>query len=205
MKRRKWIQTVVAAPALAAGAAAQQSSTTSAVTAAAGSTTARSLDDPVKLALSAPGVVAEAYSPKFFSEPQFATLAALAGWILPARNGRPGAVEAGAPAFLDFLLSQSPAARQAEYMQGLDLLNSGAQRAHSKEFAKLDLAGARPLLAGLEKPWTFDPPSDPLERFLKTVKDDLFQATVNSRAWSESQSGRARGGAGLGQYYFSIE
>lgn len=198
MKRRKWIQTVIAAPALA--------QTSTQASAAQSSAPARSPDDPVKLALSAPGVTAAAFSPRFFSEQQFATLTALAGLIFPERNSRPGAVAAEAPQFLDFLLSQSPPARQDLYRTGLDLVSAESRRLYKKDFAAINATEARTILAPLDTPWTFDPPADPLANFLKAAKDDIFQATMSSRPWSEAQTAaRSRSGGGMGQYYFTID
>jgi hypothetical protein len=50
----------------------------------------------------------------FFTASQFAALQKLGGILTP------GAIEASAPEFLDFLLSQSPSDRQQLYRAGLD-------------------------------------------------------------------------------------
>jgi hypothetical protein len=110
---------------------------------------------------------------------------------MPPFNGRPGAIEAGVPRFLDFLLSQSPADRQTLYRQGL------------QAFAKLDASQAKQALAELQRPWTYAGPSDPLARFLRAAKDDILQATINSREWASSSRSRTAGGTSY--YYFPIE
>jgi hypothetical protein len=145
--------------------------------------------------------------PHFFSAQQFAALRRLSDILVPEMNGMPGAIQAGAPEFLDFLIGSSPADRQELYKSGLDALNSKAAKSFSKPFAEVDGSQAVSLLAPLREPWTFEQPSDPLARFLRAAKEDVRTATFNSREWNtagSSGSARRRGG-GLGQYWYTIE
>ena len=48
------------------------------------------------------------YTPKFFSPHQYKTLQALCETIIPAEDGSGGAIEAGAPEFIDLLTSENP-------------------------------------------------------------------------------------------------
>lgn len=50
-----------------------------------------------------------AYSPKFFSAQQYKTLQNLCETIFPADSDSGGAIEAGAPEFIDLLTSENPA------------------------------------------------------------------------------------------------
>jgi gluconate 2-dehydrogenase subunit 3-like protein len=50
---------------------------------------------------------AGAYTPKYFSAPQYATLVALCDAIIPKDEKSGGAVEAGAPEFIDLLTSEN--------------------------------------------------------------------------------------------------
>lgn len=50
---------------------------------------------------------ASKYRPKFFSDHQFATLSSLCDSILPADDHSAGAVQAGAPEFIDLLTSEN--------------------------------------------------------------------------------------------------
>ena len=50
---------------------------------------------------------AGAYTPKYFSAPQYATLIALCNAIIPKDERSGGAVEAGAPEFIDLLTSEN--------------------------------------------------------------------------------------------------
>lgn len=123
------------------------------------------------IAVTAPDAVGTAKL-HFFTKPEMDKLRALADQIVPAFNGRPGAVEVGASEFLDFLLSKSLASDQRVYRQGLAAV-------HDLE----------PLL----RPARYREPSDPAALFLRRFKDDLLRATTNSRGWIEA-SGRRGGG-----------
>jgi len=48
------------------------------------------------------------YAPKYFSAPQYATLLFLCDAIIPKDEKSGGAVEAGAPEFIDLLTSENP-------------------------------------------------------------------------------------------------
>lgn len=145
-------------------------------------------------------------SPKFFSAAQFAALRKLSETLMPVMNEKPGALETGVPEFLDFLLSESPADRQQLYKTGLDLLNSQAKKKFSKAFADADPAQVATLLAPLREQWTFDPPSDPLARFLRAAKQDVRTATLNSREYaSAAASAGSRRGAGVGLYWYPLD
>jgi hypothetical protein len=177
MKRRRWIQTVLAVPAVAALPAVEAEPQPPA---------ARDEFAKVETAPSPIGAGEPLHT--FFSTSEFAALERLASAILPPLNGKPGALDAGAPAFLDFLISQSPASRQKLYRDGLAQLNSG----HPID----------EILRPLSESWTHQPPTDPLARFLREAKADILEATFNSREWIEARASR-RGGAGT--YYLAVE
>ncbi len=134
---------------------------------------------------------------RFFTAAQFAALRKLSDLLMPPMRGNPGALDAAAPEFLDFLVGVSPADRQALYRNGLDALNARAKKQFNKGFADLDAAQCdaviRPLLAPV--PWTHEPPKDPLQHFMAAAHDDIRTATRNSREWNTS--GGRRGGGQL--------
>ena len=146
--------------------------------------------------------------PHFFNPQQFAALRKLSDILMPANiapDGTPGALEAMAPEFLDFLLSESGADRQQLYRNGLDGLNSQARKRFGKLFADVDGGQADLLLAPLHEPWSYDVPSDPVAAMLRAAKDDIRRATVNSYAWNlAAAAGRTRGGGG-GLYWLPID
>ena len=139
----------------------------------------------------------------FFSPEQFGALQRLGDLIAPALDGVPGAREAGAAEFLDFLIGESPADRQELYRTGLDELNQRAKREFDTSFAQLTDAQAERVLAPLRTPWTLKP--DSFTGFLRTAKQDILQATQNSREWIRQMSKRVRSAGGLGMYWYPIE
>ncbi len=150
----------------------------------------------IKLDVVSPDNVAEPEA-RFFTPAQFAALRKLSDLLMPPLRGNPGALDAAAPEFLDFLVGVSPADRQALYRSGLDALNARARKQFNKNFADLDAAQCdtivRPLLVPV--PWTHEPPKDPLQHFMASAHDDIRTATRNSREWNTG--GGRRGGAQL--------
>jgi len=76
--------------------------------------------------------------PHFFTPVQFAILRHVGEAVMPRLNGRPGALEAKAAEFLDFLIGASAADRKEAYHAGLDALTSQAKKQFNKGFAELD-------------------------------------------------------------------
>jgi hypothetical protein len=198
MKRRRFIQTLAITPAAALPIAAEP------LAQQRGGPQAGQTEDAGRLETAALDAVAES-TPRFFNAQQFAALRKLSDILLPALNGLPGALEAGAPEFLDFLVGKSSAERQQLYRAGLDALNAQATRQFKKAFAEVDDAQAGALLAPLRQPWTFEPPADPLARFLREAKQDVRTATVNSRAYITAAATGGRRGGGMGQYWYPLD
>jgi hypothetical protein len=147
----------------------------------------------------------------YFTQTQFATLRKLSGVLLPPMKNNPGAIEAGAPEFLDFLISVSPEERQKIYLTGLDGLQVQAREKFQKSFSDLDAQQVdtiiRPLL--VVRPWDQDFPDDPLKSFVAQIHEDLRNATMNSREWAEAaeKSGHhfSRGFRTSGYYWAPID
>lgn len=128
---------------------------------------------------------------RFFSEQEFAVFRRLADTLMPAAEGEPGAIDAKAPEFLDFLLSESPAEIQTLYRSGVRELQRKGVNSQS--------------LAPLSEPWTYKGPADSFAQFLQASKMAFWQATVNSREWAEAKSGGRRSAAGLNSYWLPAE
>lgn len=150
-----------------------------------------------KIEIAVPDVAAEAM-PRFFTAEQFAALHKLCAMLMPPVNKAPGALAAGAPEFLDFLIGHSPVERRQVYRTGLDSLNS-------KGFVNMDDSQAAAVLKPLQQPWTYEPPSDPLARFLLAVKADVRTATVNSREYGKIAAATSRRGYGGGLYWYPLD
>jgi hypothetical protein len=201
MKRRRFLQTIAAAPAIALpvvpATPAQQSASPA-------NPAPRPVEEGAKLEYSVQDAAAEIL-PRFFNARQFATLQRLSDILMPPFNGAPGALDAQAAEFLDFLIGASPAERQQLYRAGLDALNAQAAKRFSKSFAEVDAEQAGELLAPLRQPWTYEPPADPLARFLRAANQDVRTATINSREYSAASSAGGRRASGVGQYWYTIE
>lgn len=197
MKRRRFIQALAATPAVPALLAQQ--------TAPPKAASVTTNDAPLRYSISDDAAVPVLH---FFNAQQFAALRKLSDLLMPAMNsanGMPGALEAKAPEFLDFLISQSPVDRQQLYRNGLDDLTSQAKKRFGKAFAEVDETQAEILLAPLREPWTYDAPADPVAAMLRAAKDDVRRATTNSREWNlAATAGRTRGGGG-GLYWLPID
>jgi hypothetical protein len=125
--------------------------------------------------------------------------------LAPAGAASPGALAAGTPEFLDFLIGKSDADRQSVYRAGLDGLNAQARKQFNKSFAEADAAQAETLMASLRAPWTYEEPADPVARFLRAAKADIRTATVNSRAAAGSGPGGGRRMSGSGLYWYPLD
>ncbi|MGH9719001.1 MAG: gluconate 2-dehydrogenase subunit 3 family protein [Bryobacteraceae bacterium] len=164
----------------------------------------RPAEETPALATASPDGVASA-APRFFSAQELAALRRLGDILAPAQSATPGAVEAGAAEFLDFLISESPPGRQTLYRAGVRRLNQEARTRYGKPFAEITAPQAEAILAPLGAAWTYHGPSDAFARFLLSAKDDFIQATMNSREFVTAVSGRSRQGGGTGVYWLPIE
>jgi hypothetical protein len=191
MNRRTILRSIVAAPAAAALQAQAPASTPAPV------------DDTPKVETTVPDAATDPL-PRFFTREQFAALARLSDLLEPASPTTPGAKDARAAEFLDFLLSQSPPARQTLYRVGLDHLNVESAHRFSQPFAALDPAQAAQVLSPLARPWTYEDPADPLEHFLREAKADVQQATRNSYEFISVAAKRSRGASGVGEFWYPL-
>ena len=124
---------------------------------------------------------------RFFSPAQMSTLRHLAAILLPPLGGKPGALEAAAPEFLDFLIGVSSANRKQVYQSGLDWLESEAQARHKQAFSTLTEPDAGSLIQPWLRTWMTDhPPSEPHADFINIVHADIRTATINSRLWNDA-------------------
>ncbi len=214
MKRRGFVKALVAAPSATALIAQQAPAPGVPANPAPGipQNPAQPVEPPgrvstelPKIEVAVPDTAAEPM-PHFFTPQQFGALRKLCAILMPPTKTAPGASEVKAPEFLDFLMSESPVDRQKTYRDGLDALNSQANREFQKAFADLDDSQADKLLATLREPWTYEPPADPLARFLRAAKQDVRTATVNSREYSVAGAATSRrtfGGGGL--YWYPLD
>ncbi len=192
MKRRELLYSLLGVSGLPAFVQAQQPAIPPAT------------DELPPLRLSNPNTVAEGVL-KFFTQTEFGSFQRLGTVIMPPADGEPGAQDAKAAEFLDFLLSESPAELQTLYRNGVRELDRRSLQRHKQSFAKLPDTGIADVLSPLNASWTYQGPTEPFAQFLQASRIAFYQATVNSREWAEAQSSRRRGAAGLNTYYLPVE
>jgi hypothetical protein len=193
MKRRAVLRSLLAAPSIAvlpAEALAQDPKPPSSETPKTLTTEADAASDPLV---------------KTFNQAQFSALRKLGEILMPSAQDTPGAVEAGAAEFLDFLIGVSPSDRVNLYRTGLDRLNADAHQRYHKPFGEISAEQAELILAPLHAPWSYRGPADPFAKFLLAAKSDFLTATANSREYVTVVSQRRRSAGGVGQYWYRIE
>ena len=160
---------------------------------------------PLPIASLVPDAVAQTNA-SFFSLQQLATLRRLCEILLPPLKGYPGATEAGAPEFLDFLIGVSPADRQQMYQSGLDRLDAEANQHFGVAFAKVKKTQADQLLQPWLKTWMTDhPPTEPYAHFINIAHSDIRTATINSQAWNKAANAAGQTNEGMGLFWYPID
>jgi hypothetical protein len=141
----------------------------------------------------------------FFTEQQTATLHRLCEIFMPPLKSYPGAIDAGTPEFLDFLIGVSPADRQQMYQSGLDRLDAEAKQHFGASFATLDKPQADQLLQPWLRTWMTDhPPTEPYAHFINIAHSDIRTATINSEAWSQATA-KGQQTQDVGLYWFPVD
>jgi hypothetical protein len=142
----------------------------------------------------------------YFTAARYATLVRLCEIMMPANNGYPGAIQAEAPEFLDFLLGGSPVDKQAMYNEGLDRLNADTMKKSSVAFAKTDAAQADAAIRPYLKGWINDhPPKEKHEQFIALAHREIRTATINSPAWASAAEASGERTPGVGLYWAPID
>ena len=145
-------------------------------------------------------------TPQFFSTVQTATLRHLSEILQPSYKGAPGAIDAGVPEFLDFLIGVSPDDRKQMYQSGLDHLESEAQHHFQKPFAALESTQADQILRPALRTWLSDhPPAEAFPRFINLAHTDIRTATENSQAWNDWTHAAGRPTPNVELYWFPVD
>jgi Gluconate 2-dehydrogenase subunit 3 len=142
----------------------------------------------------------------FFTPLQMRTLTRLSDVLLPPLNGKPGAVKAQTPMFLDFLIGGSSEPRKKIYSGGLDWLEQSAQSKYQAAFALLDDNQAGELLKPWLRAWMSDhEPTELHADFINIAHDDIRNATINSKAWNQVPSINEEPSTEVDVYWLPIE
>lgn len=143
---------------------------------------------------------------KFFTAPQLATLARLCDLLLPPLGNKPGALQAGTPMFLDFLIGSSPEPRKKVYSGGLDWLDAVAISRHKLHFARLNATQADTLIKPWLRTWMSDhPPTERHADFINIAHEDIRTATMNSKLWDDAGAAAGQDWVTGGLYWSPIE
>jgi Gluconate 2-dehydrogenase subunit 3 len=143
---------------------------------------------------------------RFFTPAQMATLIRLSDVLLPPIGGKPGALQAETPLFLDFMIGSSPEARKKAYTDGLNWLDSESQKRYGKGFAKLDDRQVDSILKPLLRTWMNDhPPTEPHADFVNIALDEIRTATINSKSWSDATNSGSRASNAAELYWYPID
>ena len=143
---------------------------------------------------------------RFFSQQQTATLRRFAEVLMPPLKGYPGALDAGTPEFLDFLIGASPRDRQEMYTEGLDKLDVEAKRLFGIPFAQTGNWQADQVIRPWLRSWTNDhPPTQPFTRFINVSHSDIRTATINSQAWSAVAVAAGKHPPDTGLFWYPVD
>ncbi len=174
MRRRDFVKAIVAASATARAALGQQVPTQVAPATPPPVPTApgpvpwmRGLMEVKPLSITAivPDAVANTDT-HFFTPQQTATLRRLCEILIPPLKGYPGAIDAGTPEFLDFLISVSPTDRQQMYQSGLDRLDTEAKQRFGTPFCNVEQSTGRSITPTVAQNVDDGPPSNRALRVL---------------------------------------
>jgi hypothetical protein len=102
------------------------------------------------------------YRPRFFTDGEYRAVARLAGLIIPS-DETPGAREARVEEWIDFFVSESEAARQRLYREGLARLAAACRERRGSDFLSLPEAGQERALEDL---------ADAEPAFFRALKED---------------------------------
>lgn len=143
---------------------------------------------------------------QFFTVAQLASFTRLCDLLMPALNNKPGAIIAGTPTFLDFLIGSSPKARQQVYSDGLNWLDAEATSKYKLPFSQLNAVQADALIKPWLRTWMSDhPPTELHADFINIAHEDIRNATMNSRAWNDAGAAASQDWVTNGLYWSPIE
>ncbi|MBI1940878.1 MAG: gluconate 2-dehydrogenase subunit 3 family protein [Acidobacteria bacterium] len=126
---------------------------------------------------------AGSYVPQFFSAHEYATVARLAELIIPS-DGSPGAAEAGASEFIDFMAASDPKI-QFRFRYGLAWLDAHAMRLDGRAFVELAAGQQNAILEHLAYRDRYRPREDEGRAFFNLVREYTIMGFYTSRVGLE--------------------
>lgn len=107
--------------------------------------------------------------PKFFNAGQMALIATISELIIPTDDHSPGAIAAEVPAFIDLMISESPAETKKLWTDGLDAMDRMSREKFQIEFNKATAAQQTEILTAISRN----------ERSPQTLEERFFRAIKN--------------------------
>ncbi|MBS1791568.1 MAG: gluconate 2-dehydrogenase subunit 3 family protein [Acidobacteria bacterium] len=119
--------------------------------------------------MAAPATAQKAAAPKFFKADQMALIATISELIIPTDDHSPGAIAAEVPAFIDLMISESPAETKKLWTDGLAAVDKMSQTKNNAAFNKASKDQQIALLTEISK--NEAKPSTTEEKFFKAIKN----------------------------------
>lgn len=108
-------------------------------------------------------------APKFFNAAQMALIATISEHIIPTDDHSPGAMAAGVPAFIDLMVSESPAETKKQWTDGLAAIDRMSQAKFQKDYNGAAKEQQIALLTEISK--NEMKPQTTEEKFFRTIKN----------------------------------
>ena len=124
-----------------------------------------------------------AYQPRFFSSEEYSLVERLAELIIPS-DGAPGAREAGAGEFIDFMVAHDTGV-QARFRFGLTWLDAHSRRLHGRAFAQLGTDQQNEILERLAYKERHRRGEEEGQAFFRLIRDYTVMGFFTSRAGME--------------------
>jgi gluconate 2-dehydrogenase gamma chain len=119
------------------------------------------------------------------ADEQALTLRAICDRVVPSDATGPGALDAGAPNYIELALESDYASLLPLYERGIRGLDERARDRHGDGFATLDGAARDALLRELES----EPIGSEARTFFETVRDHTIEGMFGDPRWGGNRSG----------------
>ncbi len=120
-----------------------------------------------------------AYTPKALNEHEFRTLEKLTDFIIPVENGKPGAVAAGAAAWIDLLASENAQLKEI-YTRGIAWIDAAVKNTGAADFLSASAADQTALLDRIAYRRNSSPELDPGIQFFTWARRMTVDAFYTS-------------------------
>ncbi|MFN0109855.1 MAG: gluconate 2-dehydrogenase subunit 3 family protein [Blastocatellia bacterium] len=118
-------------------------------------------------------------APKFFKADQMALIATISELIIPTDDNSPGAIAAEVPAFIDLMISESPAETKKLWTDGLTAVDAMSQTKNKAAFNKASKDQQVALLTEISK--NEAKPATTEEKFFKAIKNMTIDGYYTSK------------------------